>query len=51
MTQETALMFYKGTILPIIEYADFVFDFNIKCQHFLPYDQKDSTETLHRQAK
>ena len=69
MTQEAALMLYKGTILPIIEYADFVFDFNIKYinrklqtlqnnalyivfnQHFLPYDQKDSTETLHRQAK
>ena len=30
MTQEAALMLYKGTILPIIEYADFVFDFNIK---------------------
>ena len=30
MTLESALLLYKGTILPILEYADFVYDFNIK---------------------
>ena len=68
MTLESALLLYKGTILPILEYADFVHDFNIKYinkkiqtiqnnalyvvfnQHFLTFDLKDSTETLHRRA-
>ena len=66
ITIEAASLIYKGTILPIIEYADFVFDYNIKYvnkrlqtlqnqglytvfnQHYLSYDLKDSTETLHR---
>ena len=30
MTLDSALLLYKGTILPILEYADFVYDFNIK---------------------
>ena len=68
LTTETALLVYKCTILPILEYADFVFDFDIQYlnnklqtiqntglyivynQHYLPYDMKDSTETLHRRA-
>ena len=69
INEEAALSIYKSTILPIIEYADFVYDYNIKYinnklqqiqnqglytvfnQHFLPLLQRDSTETLHRQAK
>ena len=68
ITTEAASIIYKGTILPLIEYADFVFDYDIKYlnkkmqslqnqglytvfnQHYLKYDQKDSTETLHRRA-
>ena len=30
MTVKSALTLYKGTILPILEYADFVHDFNVK---------------------
>ena len=30
VTTEAALIIYKGTILPILEYADFVFDYKIK---------------------
>ena len=30
ITTEAAIIIYKGTILPIIEYADFIFDYNIK---------------------
>ena len=59
---------YKSTILPIIEYADFIYDYNIQYvgkmlqklqnqglytvynQHFLHYAERDSTETLHREA-
>ena len=68
ITLDSATLIYKGTILPIIEYADFVFDYNIQYvnnkmqtlqnqglytvhnQHFLTYDLKDSTETLHRKS-
>ena len=64
-----AVTIYKSTILPIIEYADFVYDFDIKYnnkklqtlqnqglyivynEHRLPYRDKSSTETLHRNAK
>ena len=64
-----ATAIYKNTILPIIEYADFVYDQNIKHvskkmqtlqnqglsvvynQHILHYTMRDSTETLHRNAK
>ena len=66
VTLDAAKTIYKGTILPMIEYADFVFDFGIKYinktlqtlqnqglfivfnQHYLPYNQKQSIETLHR---
>ena len=66
ITRDAASLIYKGTILPIIEYADFVFDYNIQYvnnklqtlqnqglytvfnQHFLNYDLKESSETLHR---
>ena len=69
ITIEAALTIYKSTILPIIEYADFVYDHNINYvskkfqtyqnqglytvynNYFLPYPQRDSTETLHRRAK
>ena len=30
INDETAITIYKSTILPIIEYADFVYDYNIK---------------------
>ena len=30
MTLDSALLLYEGTILPILEYAYFVYDFNIK---------------------
>ena len=68
MTQSSVLLLYKCTILPILEYADFIHDFDIKyinkrlqtiqntClyivynQHRLPFELKDSTETLHRNA-
>ena len=68
ITTEAASTIYKGTILPILEYADFVFDYGIKYvnnklqsiqnqglytvynQHYLTYDLRDSTETLHRKA-
>ena len=68
ITTEAAKIIYKGTILPLIEYADFVFDYGIKYintriqslqnqglytvfnQHYLSYDQKESTEILHRRA-
>ena len=68
ITTDAALLLYKGTILPILEYADFVFDYGIKYinkrlqtlqnqglytvfnQHYLTFELKDSTETLHRRA-
>ena len=69
LTKEAAILIYKCTILQILEYADFVYDFNIKynCkrlqtiqntglyvaldQYKLLYDEKDYTETLHRNVK
>ena len=69
LTQDATLLIYKCTILPILEYVDFVYDFSIKYvnkklqtiqntglyivynQLYLPYDVKDSTETLHRKAR
>ena len=68
-TEEAALLIYKCTILPILEYVDFVYNFDIKYvnkklqtiqnsglyivynQHFLPYNEKESTEILHRTAR
>ena len=66
LTKRAAIMIYKCTILPLLEYADFICDqglvyinkalqklqnrglsiaFN---QHVLPYQQRDSSDTLHR---
>ena len=68
LTQDAAVLIYKCTILPILEYVDFVYDFDIRYvnkklqtiqnaglyiaynQHYLPYDVKESTETLHQRA-
>ena len=68
ITVDAAKMIYKGTILPVLEYADFVFDYGIKYvnkkwqtlqnqglyivfdQHYMPYELKDSTETIHKDA-
>ena len=65
----SAITIYKSTLLPIIEYADFVYDFDIKYnnkklqslqnrvlyavfdQYVLPYQDRKSTETLHRDVK
>ena len=30
LTEDAALLIYKCTILPILEYVDFVYDFDIK---------------------
>ena len=61
-------MVYKNTILPLLEYVDFVYDYGVGYvnkrlqtlqnqglyivynQHYLPYDQKDSSDVLHRRA-
>ena len=69
ITIQSVSLIYKATILPILEYADFVFDQNIQYineklqvlqnqalytvygQHYLPFDMKDSTETIHRRCK
>ena len=66
---DAAVTIYKSTILPVIEYADFVFDYGIKHvnkqmqslqnqglyivynQHAFPYLERDSSTSLHRQAK
>ena len=68
MTLKAAKLVYKGTILSILEYADFIHDFGIKYinkrlqtiqntglyivfnQHFISYELRDSTETIHRRA-
>ena len=41
MTLDSALLLYKGTILPILEYANFVHDFNIK---YINKKTTDNTE-------
>ena len=69
VTTQAASLIYKVTILPILEYADFVFDHNIQYisekfqvlqnqalytvygQHFLPFDMKVSSETIHRKCE
>ena len=66
MTKSAAEMIYKCTILPVLEYGDFIVDqgityFNralqkiqnlclliVNGQHTLKYNERDSTETLHR---
>ena len=68
LTNRAAILIYKCTILPLLEYADFICDqgliyinksiqklqnlglsiaFN---QHVIPYDQRDSSDFLHRQS-
>ena len=69
ITKSAAEVIYKCTILPILEYADFILDQGILyinkalqkiqnlCllivhgQHTLQYNERDSTETLHRNSK
>ena len=69
ITKSAAEMIYKCTILPVIEYAEFVLDqgiayinkalqkFQNLCllivnnQHFQKFNERDSTETLHRNMK
>ena len=57
-----AVTIYKSTILPVIEYSDFVYDHNIKylnkklqgVQNYglqIAYYTEKKTETLHRDAK
>ena len=68
ITKRAAVLIYKCTILPLMEYADFIYDQGIAYvnkstqklqnmglsiaynQHILPYGQRDSSETLHRQC-
>ena len=69
ITKMAAELIYKCTILPILEYADFIIDQGVayvnnalqkiqnQClllvhnQHFLKFNERDSTETLHRNTK
>ena len=69
ITKMAAELIYKCTILPILEYADFIIDQGVEyvnnalqkiqnqCllivhnQHFLKFNERDSTETLHRNTK
>ena len=69
INQKAALLIYKCTILPVMEYADFIQDqgvvyinksvqklqnFGLSIafnQHRLPYYERDSSETLHMNAK
>ena len=69
VTKKSAILIYKCTILPMIEYADFIQDQGIiyinkdiqklqnyglliaHNQHILPYDRRDSSETLHRNSR
>ena len=66
---KAAISIYKCTILPVLEYADFIQDQGIAYvnkelqklqnfglliafnQHILPFDRRDSSETLHRNGK
>ena len=69
ITKKAAILIYKCTILPVLEYADFIQDQSIAYvnkaiqklqnyglliaynQHILPFDQRDSSETLHRNCR
>ena len=69
INKRAAILIYKCTILPVMEYADFIQDQGINYinkaiqklqnqglliahnQHILPYDQRDSSETLHRNGR
>ena len=66
LTKKAAIMIYKCTILPMLEYADFICDQGLAYlnksiqklqnwglsiafnQHILPFQQRDSGDTLHR---
>ena len=66
LTKRASILIYKCTILPLLEYADFICDQGLMCinktlqklqnqglsiafnQHVLPYQQRDSTDNLHR---
>ena len=69
VNKRAAILIYKCTILPVLEYADFIQDQGIAYinkaiqklqnqglliaynQHILPYDQRDSSEVLHRNSR
>ena len=69
VNKKAAILIYKCTILPVIEYADFLQDQGIVYinkaiqklqnlglliahnQHILPFNQRDSSETLHRNSR
>ena len=69
ITKSAAELIYKCTILPVLEYADFILDqciaymnkalqkienfclLIVNNQHFLKFQEQDSTETLHRNTK
>ena len=69
ITRSAAELIYKCTILPVLEYADFIVDQGIlyinkalqkiqnfclliiNNQHFLKFNERDSTEDLHRNTK
>ena len=66
LTKRASILIYKCTILPLLEYADFICDQGLMYinktlqklqnqglsiafnQHVLPYQQRDSTDNLHR---
>ena len=69
ITTKATVLIYKYTILPVLEYADFIVDQGIASQnkalqkvqnlclliinnqHFFKFNERDSTESLHRNAK
>ena len=69
INRKAAILIYKCTILPVLEYADFIQDQGVAYvnkaiqklqnfglliahnQHILSFDQRDSSETLHRNCR
>ena len=64
LNNEAALLIYKTTILPLIEYADYIIDQNNQLQnlqnrglrialnqHIKRYDERMTTEEMHRAAR
>ena len=69
LNKKAGILIYKCTILPVIEYVDFLQDQGILYvnkaiqklqnfglliaynQHILPFNQRDSSDTLHRNSK
>ena len=69
INRKAAILIYKCTILPVLEYADFIQDQGVAYvnkaiqklqnfglliahnQHMLSFDQRDSSETLHRNSR